>query len=199
MVEQKKRGVLAPAQVSKLSIQNVNVMQNSVHSSISRKRKNDENTNPMPALSRDIIYEDQAPASKRSKVSSTVDCGVQTDNLCCGDATKTSSGPSKQSAQDVLDMLTSAKPGERYWEMVASERKAALAVSLAENKQLHARNSELQLQVHSMSSRIEVLQSDNAMLEEMLGEARKLAELVQAATDEDQENLQDINQEVEDL
>lgn len=74
--------------------------------------------------------------------------------------------------------LCAVKPSEQYWEMVAAERKAALTTSLTENKQLHVRNTQLQLEVHSLNDRVQALHDENAVLEEMVSEAKKLAELV---------------------
>ncbi|KAF2353633.1 Geminin/Multicilin [Trinorchestia longiramus] len=214
MVERNQAGILRPTRQAKLAIHNSNIVLNSP---IARKRKNEENLDPTKPISRHSIYEDPpTPASKRTKLSSKVDCAVQTDLPLCATCTPASSSTkdlpgtqtpdgtqaaaasvqsekpkSKQSAQDVLDMLISDKPSEQYWEMVAAERKVALLASLAENKQLHEGNSQLQKQVHSMGSRIDLLKKDNAMLEEMLAEAKQLAELVEAATKGDSEFQED--------
>ena len=71
------------------------------------------------------------------------------------------------------------KPTEKYWEMVAVERKTALISALDENKDLHKHNSRLQEKVHKLEEKVDHLEEDNKKLEVLLSEAKALAELVE--------------------
>lgn len=90
------------------------------------------------------------------------------------------------SAQAEINMLTTDLPNEKYWEMVAAERKAALSSALTENKQLYVRNTELQDRVH-------FLEQENTLLENWLQESKRMAELLSSVTKE-QDTLEEDEQ-----
>ncbi|XP_076044117.1 geminin DNA replication inhibitor isoform X2 [Oratosquilla oratoria] len=151
--------------------------------STNKKRKSEDIRSPAKNKRTDGIYEDPTPPAK--KIKSFNEVAVQTDDQSDLPPESTSLSSDKESSTSkVVNMLTSGKfdidvaPPE-YWEGVAEKRRQALEKVLIENKDLHDENDRLK-------QRVNILTEENGLLQEMVDEAKELAELVQTVTEADE-------------
>lgn len=107
----------------------------------------------------------QTPESKRKvPTNSTASTSSQTSPL----------NGSSTSKQVTVEDLTSDTAGEKYWEILAEKRRAALEESLTENQELHERIASLEDELNQSKS--------------MLTETRNLVEVLTEMLEEKQSN-----------
>ncbi|KAG7173363.1 geminin-like [Homarus americanus] len=140
----------------------------------------DENCGPAKLKRKDGIYED--PESLVKKQKTFVSVCVQTDQVLdpttnVSQASDKSKEASPTGVDKTINMLTSDTAPPEYWEALAEKRRAALEESLIENQSLHEENKTLKHEVQQ-------LKQENRLLEEVAGEAKHLALLVESLTDE---------------
>ncbi|XP_045600777.1 geminin [Procambarus clarkii] len=154
-----------------------------LHTSKGKKRKSDENNDIANPKRKTKIYEDPLPVVKK-KTFSTV--SVQTDEApnatIIPDKLKPSSSvtdlaTNSSQVNKTINMLTSDTAPPEYWEGLAEKRRVALEKTLIENHDLHEENSCLRQEVVE-------LKKENALLEEMVDQAKDLALLVESITGE---------------
>ncbi|KAK7074045.1 hypothetical protein SK128_010115 [Halocaridina rubra] len=180
MKQEEERNCIGLLQLNKnkqsvLSVSNGNVQ---VSQSKGKKRKSDENAAPPKAKRLDGIYEDQKPSKKKQRSSSSV--GVQTDNslgkiVADSGLNKSSVSCTDDKTETVLNMLMSDSAPPQYWEQLAEKRREALEETLIENKKLSVEVKELHVEVKE-------LKQENKMLNEMVDEAKELAQLIKTLT-----------------
>merc|ERR1711970_1435588 len=148
-----------------------------------KKRRNDENENFNKDASAQGIYVDPAPPAKKQKTFASISTQTDGDSFCekiiIPRGSKSAEISDSKSTSD--DMLTCETAPPEYWKVMAEKRRAALDKTLEENKELYQENENLKTEVKE-------LKHENSLLEEMVNDAKQLAELVQTITEAEEES-----------
>lgn len=180
--ERRRLGVLQPniLQRSHLLTTNGKLSVNSPKKG--KKRRNDENTD-FNKGSIHGIYVDPAPPAKKLKTFASMSTQTDdsfTEKMIIPSVYKSAEESESKSASN-SNMLTSETAPPEYWKVMAEKRREALDTTLEENKQLYQENENLKTEVVE-------LKNENALLEEMVNDAKQLAELVQTITEAEVES-----------
>jgi len=179
--ERRRLGVLQPnvLQQTRLLTSNGKLLVNSPKKG--KRRRNDENMNCN--MSTQEIYVDTAPPAKKQKTFASI--STQTDDSFCEKIiiprVDKSTKLSESTSPSTSNMLTSDTAPPDYWKVMAEKRREALDETLEENKHLCQENEILKTEVKE-------LKHENALLEEMVNDAKQLAELVQTITEAEEES-----------
>lgn len=103
----------------------------------------------------------QTPESKRK---------IPTNSTASTSSQTSPSLDSSNSKQVTVDDLTSDNVGEKYWEILAEKRRAALEESLVENQDLHERVASLEDELNQSKSMLTEARNLIDVLTEMLEE-----------------------------
>lgn len=180
--ERRRLGVLQPnvLQQTRLLATNGKLSVNSPKKG--KKRRNDENTD-FNKGSNHGIYVDPAPPAKKQKTFASMSTQTDdsfTEKIIIPRVYK-SAEVTETKSTITSDMLTSETAPPEYWKVMAEKRREALDTTLEENKQLYQENENLKTEVVE-------LKQENALLEDMVNDAKQLAELVQQITEAEEES-----------
>ncbi|CAL4060338.1 unnamed protein product, partial [Meganyctiphanes norvegica] len=155
-----------------------------------KKRRNDENAHCNKVTHG--IYVDTAPPAKKQKTFASI-C-TQTDDSVLEKIIIPRVYKNAESSESKLsttsDMLTSDTAPPEYWKVMAEKRREALNVTLEENKHLYEENENLKTEVKE-------LKHENSLLEEMVNDAKQLAELVQTITEAEEESESETEEKID--